>query len=91
MKLLKKLETIIILTPKLKLTKAKLLAQTGKLNRAKHLLNELEKDGIPLERVEQSLDEMFVEGLIVRLIKEKDGEEIKYYIASAFVVGFSLR
>ena len=52
------------------------------------IYEELEKDGIPLERVEQSLDEMHTEGLIVRLIKEKDGEEIKYYIASAFVLGF---
>jgi NAD-dependent dihydropyrimidine dehydrogenase PreA subunit len=31
---------------------------------------------------------MFTEGLIIRVIKEKDGEEVKYYIASAFVLGF---
>jgi len=45
-------------------------------------------DNYTLEDVERILDEMYEEGLIVRIIREKNQEEVKYYVATPFVLGF---
>lgn len=52
------------------------------------IYSELEKDGVPLEGVEKNLDEMYEEGLIIRVIKKKDEEEAKFYAATPFMLGF---
>jgi len=45
---------------------------------------ELEKEGIPLDRAEKTLDEMHEEGLIIRIIPK----DVKLYVLSPFVLGF---
>ena len=74
-----------LFSPEKALIASKLEFSPKSLNK---IYSELENDDIPLERVEKSLDEMYTEGLIVRVIKGKNEEEIKSYIASAFVLGF---
>ncbi|MHA1979892.1 MAG: ATP-binding protein [Promethearchaeota archaeon] len=48
------------------------------------IYNELNGDGLTLKKVEEQLDAMFTDGLIIRVIKS----DIKYYIASPFILGF---
>lgn len=40
------------------------------------------------EKLEEILDEMHKLGLIIRAVKEEEGKEVKYYAASAFMLGF---
>ena len=52
------------------------------------IYSELENDDVSLEGVEKDLDEMFEAGLILRVIKKNEEDELKLYAASAFVLGF---
>lgn len=52
------------------------------------IFGELEKEGFPHEEVEKALDEMFEEGLIAQIIKDVGEKKVKFYAASAFMLGF---
>jgi len=48
------------------------------------IYNELKEDALTLKKVEEQLDTMYTDGLIIRAIKS----DMKFYIASPFVLGF---
>lgn len=48
------------------------------------IYNELNEDELTLKKVEEQLDIMYTDGLIIRAIKS----DMKYYIASPFILGF---
>ena len=54
----------------------------------KDIYSKVEKDGIPLEKVEKALDEMDTEGLIVRLVRKINDEDVKSYVSLPFMLGF---
>ncbi len=60
----------------------------SKLITLNEIYDKVEKDGIPLKRLEQALDEMDIEGLIVRVVRKINDENVKYYASIPFVLGF---
>ncbi len=54
----------------------------------KDIYSEVEKEGIPLEKVEKALDEMDSEGLIVRIVRKINDEDVKSYVSIPFMLGF---
>ena len=54
----------------------------------KEIYSEVEKEGIPLEKVEKALDEMDSEGLIVRIVRKINDEDVKSYVSLPFMLGF---
>ncbi|MHA1669328.1 MAG: 4Fe-4S ferredoxin, partial [Promethearchaeota archaeon] len=54
----------------------------------KDIYSKVEKDGIPLEEVEKALDEMDAEGLIFRLVRKINDEDVKSYVSLPFMLGF---
>jgi len=54
----------------------------------KDIYSEVEKDGLSLEKVEKALDEMDSEGLIVRIVRKINDEDVKSYVSLPFMLGF---
>ena len=48
----------------------------------------IERESFTLEKVEKILDEMHKLGLILKVIRNEEGNDIKYYAATAFMLGF---
>jgi len=48
----------------------------------------IDEESYNAEKLEEILDEMHKLGLIIRAVKKEKGKEVKYYAASAFMLGF---
>lgn len=48
----------------------------------------IDHEAFTLERLEKTLDEMYELGLIIRGIRNEKGNDIKYYMATPFMLGF---
>ena len=48
----------------------------------------LKDEGLTLEKVEEQLEQMYKEGLIIRLVTSEGDKEVRSYAATAFMLGF---
>jgi len=48
----------------------------------------LKSEDLTLKKVEEQLDAMYADGLVIRAVKSEGDNEIKYFAATAFVLGF---
>ncbi|TFF90927.1 MAG: 4Fe-4S dicluster domain-containing protein [Promethearchaeota archaeon] len=59
-----------------------------KLKPLKEVYKSLNEESFSIEKVEKILDEMHKLGLIIKVIRNREGQDVKYYAASAFMLGF---